>query len=292
MTEFKNTFNLFNDYLLAYTTERPLSYNTWVNLPNDYKAAALYVNFYEQITLAYNKVYTKAAIEEECVSEVIKYLIKNVPIIEDNESKYSARYIYSIMYNCLYCKSIDPYKGQTAKQSWYNNTVSNCVLAPNGEELNLFDTIISNEDIGASVEFSNVADKFEKLIFKVVFGEHDHTDIKEKGQTEWVKLYNPDGKVLKVDGKVQYAENSQGKRIKRFKIDMNGNLVKTEIHTSYYNGGLDENTKAVVSYLMGTHPSLTAAQKAKMPEVVEFLRNRIEENFTMQELEYFNIFSK
>ena len=120
-TPFGATFKMFRDHI-NYTD--PLSYDEWLASADDLKAAILYVQFFEQISLAWYKLKTDAAIEEECVEEVIQYLLKNVPIIEANESKFSPRYIYRICYNCIYCKSIDPYKGQTAKTSWYNNTTS------------------------------------------------------------------------------------------------------------------------------------------------------------------------
>lgn len=73
--QFKETYNNIAT-AIGYT--KPLSYSEWVQLPDEYKAGALFVQFYEQITLAYLKTKTDAAIEEECVSEVLAYLTKNV----------------------------------------------------------------------------------------------------------------------------------------------------------------------------------------------------------------------
>ena len=134
-TPFHATKNMFRSYL---NYEEPLSYDEWLATADDNKAAVLFVQFFDQISLAWYKLKTDAAIEEDCVEEVLQYLMKNVPTIVDNPSRFSPKYIYRICYNCIYCKSIDPYRGQTAKTSWYNNTTSQYVQC--GEDtLDLFD---------------------------------------------------------------------------------------------------------------------------------------------------------
>lgn len=142
---FYQTRAMFRNYL---NYEKPLSYQEWLSVDDDDKAAVLYVQFFEQITLAWYKLKTKAAIEEECVSEVLMYLVKNVPIIKENSSRFKPSYIYRVAYNCIYCKSMDPYNGQTAKTSWYNNTTSQYVQS--GDDIiDIFDTISDNEDMDA-----------------------------------------------------------------------------------------------------------------------------------------------
>lgn len=74
-TQFKETYN---SICAAIGYVRPLSYEEWIQLPDEYKAGAIYVQFFDQICLAYSKVKTNAAIEEECVSEVLAYIMKNV----------------------------------------------------------------------------------------------------------------------------------------------------------------------------------------------------------------------
>lgn len=140
---FYATRNMFRNYI---NYERPLSYDEWMSVDDDKKAAVLYVQFFDQITLAWYKLKTDAAIEEDCVSEVLMYLIKNVPIIQSNPARFNPSYIYKVVYNCIYCKSIDPYKGQTAKTSWFNNTCSQFVQK--GDEIvDIFDEISNTEDI-------------------------------------------------------------------------------------------------------------------------------------------------
>lgn len=141
---FYTTRAMFRNYI-GYT--KPLTFDEWMSIDDDKKAAVLYVQFFDEITLAWYKLKTAAAIEEECVSEVMMYLVKNVPIIKENPARFKPNYIYRVCYNCIYCKSIDPYKGQTAKTSWYNNTVSPYIKASaDSEEINIFDTLVSESD--------------------------------------------------------------------------------------------------------------------------------------------------
>lgn len=144
---FYNARSLFRNYI-NYT--KPLTFEEWMSLDSDKKTAALFVQFFEQISLAWYKLKTNAAIEEECVSEVIMYLMKNTPIIEQNPSRYKPSYIYQICYNCIYCKSIDPYKGQTAATSWYNNTTSQYVKSGD-DTIDIFDTVKSNDDVDSTL---------------------------------------------------------------------------------------------------------------------------------------------
>lgn len=140
---FYATRNMFRNYI---NYERPLTFEEWSSIDDDKKAAVLYVQFFDQITLAWYKLKTDAAIEEDCVSEVLMYLIKNVPVIQSNPSRFKPSYIYKVVYNCIYCKSIDPYKGQTAETSWFNNTCSQFVQK--GDEIvDIFDEISNTEDI-------------------------------------------------------------------------------------------------------------------------------------------------
>lgn len=280
--QFYETFKLLKDST-NYT--KPLSYDEWLYVPDSLKVGVLYVQFYEQISLAWYKLKTKAAIEEDCVSEVLAYLSKNVygiglqqlhsknlkkaksiykdRIFEENvrrakrlhwrdireanidkaislhsndiiihylttgrimisdesllkllkpneyitdkqmvsylspqekvsddeilrwlkedkqeenltfdvhtskinEKTFKPSYIYRVVSNCLYCKSIDPYNGQTASTSWYNNVTSNVVMKDNSE-LDLFDTIpgADSDEVADATIVGTGIDKFWKLI--------------------------------------------------------------------------------------------------------------------------------
>lgn len=139
---FKETFDLFKTF--THYTE-PLSWAEWMELPSDHKTAVLYVQFYDQITLAWYKLKTDATYEEEVVDEVIKYLMKNTPILEEHPERFREKYIYKIMYNAIYCKSIDPWKGQTAKISRYNNETSQYQHNESGDIVDLFQTLIGTD---------------------------------------------------------------------------------------------------------------------------------------------------
>lgn len=133
---FAETRNLF----MAYTHyERPLSYEEWVCAPQDSKAALLYVQYYEQITLAWYKSKSYFAVEEEGVETVLQYLMKNVPIIEQNPRRFSQSYIYQVAYNCLYCISHDR---KCDIERWERETSN--ITRYEGNELDLFDTVTTN----------------------------------------------------------------------------------------------------------------------------------------------------
>lgn len=133
---FRETRNLFINYT-NYT--RPLSYVEWVATPEDHKAAVLYVQFYEQITLAYYKTKSFFVVEEDAVSTILQYLVKNVPIIKNEPKRFKESYIYQVAYNCLYCISHDIKRDI---ERWENETSN--IIGYGEDELDLFDTVLSN----------------------------------------------------------------------------------------------------------------------------------------------------
>lgn len=141
---FKETKNLFIDYT---NYSRPLSYAEWLSVPDDNKAAILYVQFYEQITLAWFKTKSFFVLEEDGVSTMLQYLVKNVPIIKENPKRFTPAYIYKVAYNCLYCISHD-IKRDIAR--WENET-SNIVTSGDGDELDLFDTVVIGDGFDESM---------------------------------------------------------------------------------------------------------------------------------------------
>lgn len=144
-SEFVNTRNLFEEYL-NYDRDKPLSYVEWCNLPDDYKTAALFVQFYDQITLAWYKL--KKSYSQECdgVEEVLQYLNKNVPRIEEDPRRFTPSYIYTVSWNCLDCVC---WEGGV-KSKIHKNEVSNIqnTQQSNMEEsvFDLFDTVVQEFD--------------------------------------------------------------------------------------------------------------------------------------------------
>lgn len=119
----------------------PLSYEDWVNVPDDNKAAVLYVQFYDQITLAWYKTKSFFVLEEDGVATMLQYLVKNVPLILDNPNKFTPSYIYRVAYNCLYCISHDIKRDIDR----YEKEMSNIV--EHGEDtLDLFDTVSGSDN--------------------------------------------------------------------------------------------------------------------------------------------------
>lgn len=131
---FYETKVMFRDALGIYES---LSYEEWLAFEPQDKAAALYVNFYSQITFAWYKCRSFYGLEEDGVSTVLQYLQKNVPIIENDERRFTPNYIYRVAYNCMYCICHDIKRD---RERWENET-SNIVSVGENEEVNLFDTV-------------------------------------------------------------------------------------------------------------------------------------------------------
>ena len=150
---FYETRNLFRSYT-GYT--RPLSYNDWLLVADSDKAAVLYVQFFDEITLAWNKTKSFYALEEDAVSTVLQYLSKNVPILVNDPKRFTSAYIYRVAYNCLYCISHDIKRDRER----YENETSNIVIC--GEDVHdLFDTVMCNDD---EVDVRAVRSEFWRVI--------------------------------------------------------------------------------------------------------------------------------
>lgn len=148
-TPFYATRTMFKNYL-GYT--EPLSFDRWLCLDDDKKAAVLYVQFFEQITLAWYKVKSFYTQEEDGVETVIQYLIKNVPLIAANKSKFRPAYIYRVAFNCLYCICHDIQRDRDR----FELECSNIQASNSGDEYDLFDTVgdrVSLSDISARDSF-------------------------------------------------------------------------------------------------------------------------------------------
>lgn len=101
---FKNEFALTKDIFSEYVDYHdPLSYDEWVAIPNDHKAAVLFCQFYDQITLAWYKLVSDYVSEADGIEEIMQYLNKNVTKILQDPNRFTPAYIYTVCYNCLYC---------------------------------------------------------------------------------------------------------------------------------------------------------------------------------------------
>lgn len=154
--EFYETRNLFRSYI-DYT--QPLSYEEWVNCPDDFKAAVLYCQFFNEITLAWYKLASVYSTGSDGVDEVLQYLSKNVPLIVEDRRRFSPAYIYKIVYNCLYCLCRDPNRYKKI----YENECSN-IQHYGEDEVDLFDTYDVHVD---AIEAHNV-DYIRSKIWQIV----------------------------------------------------------------------------------------------------------------------------
>lgn len=172
--------------------EEPLTFDAWKVIPDDKKAAALFLHFFEQITLAWDKANAFDFVDgEEGVTTVLQYLQKQVcdiyekghpkkkatrkqlqenpekyavrRVLEETPEKFSEAYIYRVAYNALYCICHDL---KSVQDRWDNETSS--IVEHDGEELNLFDTISNSR--GSSADMSE-ADQMEKEFWSIIESE-------------------------------------------------------------------------------------------------------------------------
>lgn len=136
MNQFVETKRMFES---AVGVKYPLSYEGWLAVKDDLKAVALYVQFYDAITLAWSKARSEFTPDEDGVSILMQYLIKNVPIITSDKKKYNPQYIYRIAYNCMGCL-----RRVQRDADRYNLTQSN-IVGDGDEEFDIFEKIISDE---------------------------------------------------------------------------------------------------------------------------------------------------
>lgn len=147
---FSETNSLFRDYLQY---KSPYSYIEWMALAQEKKAAALFVQFYEQITLAWFKVKSFYTPDEDGVTCMMQYLMKNVPVIEADPKRYTPKYIYRVAFNCLYCICHDIKRDRER----YENEISDIVYQDvSNTPISLFDTV-------------SVYDDFDDIIMKREF---------------------------------------------------------------------------------------------------------------------------
>lgn len=136
--QFKEALIRFRQ-IAGYTA--PMTWKQWSMLDDtDKMTAVLYCQFYDQITLAWYKARADFVADEDGLSCVLQYLIKNVPLIQAEEAKFTPAYIYRVAYNCMDCLR---YIQRDINRS--NSETTNVVLY-DGEELDLCD-LVPHEDI-------------------------------------------------------------------------------------------------------------------------------------------------
>lgn len=140
-TQFHQTKVRFREFA---NYERPLTYEEWMMAPDECKAAILFVQFYDQITLAWMKTRRPYTDINDGVSEVLQYLNKNVEKIKNDGKRFTPNYIYRVAYNCLFCLS-DENPAVNWRSRIHQNETSN-IVRYGEDELDLFDTVVDDED--------------------------------------------------------------------------------------------------------------------------------------------------
>lgn len=143
--EFSTTYNLFKEAFDGTDFQFPISYEVWRGMPYDMQSAALFVNFYTTIVLAWKRLRTPATVDADCVSEIMVYLQKNVPKIMEYPKRFTEPYIYRVVYNCIYYYTITPYTSTTGVNGYFRNTITNIAVSDDGE-FDLFETLCFDED--------------------------------------------------------------------------------------------------------------------------------------------------
>lgn len=139
--QFYETRKMFENYT-GCTANVRLPYESWLRLHNPGKggndsnskaAAALFVMFFDEITLAWNKAKADFIQDEDGIECVLQYLQKNVDKIRENKSKYTPNYIYRVAYNCMDCLRY------VEREQFRSKLTSSNVVPRDDEELDLYD---------------------------------------------------------------------------------------------------------------------------------------------------------
>lgn len=106
--QFIDTLNFFRDHFAGHPYENDfgnLPYEVWNQTDSEDKAALLYVVFSTEILQAWDDAVVSLGVvhisQDDGVSTVLQYLMKNVPLISNDEKRYASKYIYRVCSNCL-----------------------------------------------------------------------------------------------------------------------------------------------------------------------------------------------
>lgn len=177
MKEFYETRKLYRDYTHY---EKPLTFDQWSTLDHGYKAAVLFIQFFDEILLAWNKAKSYDGDELEAVETVNQYLVKNVDKIMEEPKRFKAAYIYRVAYNALYCICHDRVSDKDRRE----REVDPYVDKGDGTYLNITDFIpsskaqhdldeVEDDMLAKSKEFWDLVESVDKdadVIIKYIIG--------------------------------------------------------------------------------------------------------------------------
>lgn len=164
--QFYETKTMFENYT-GCTANVRLPYEEWLRLhtpgddSNSKAAAALFVMFFDEITLAWEKAKADFIQDEDGIECVLQYLQKNVDVIRKNRSRYTPNYIYRVAYNCMDCLRY------VEREQFRSKLTSSNVVPKDGEELDLYD--MSPDSIDYDLELTR------KEFWETIEGMDDQT---------------------------------------------------------------------------------------------------------------------
>ena len=184
MSQFYNTYSLFYDYLSH--LQFPITFDQWMALDESDRAAALYVNFHKEISLAWYKNRFSYVEEEEGVSTVLQYLVKNSEIIAKDPRKFSGAYIYRVCANCIYCLRNVKRNADAEKYNLYSEITD----TNNDININLYDLVPYQDDPIEVVQakeaiwdiISKMGPKAEKVANHLITGDSLRRTSKRSGE--------------------------------------------------------------------------------------------------------------
>jgi len=180
MSQFRTTRNLYLEYLSSF--EFPLTYESWLAADDEYKAVLLFVNFFDEIELAWYKQRWSYVLEEEAVSTVNLYLIKNVEKIKADPKRFRPGYIYTVASNCIYCLREPLVEINRDKYE-----VSN--------EISVGDDIVNLYDLAPSVDDSYEVKQAKEAVWDII------AKMGPKAEKVVNRLINPDDSLAVTRGK-------------------------------------------------------------------------------------------
>lgn len=167
MTKFNETKEAFlaaTRMLVCY----PLTWDAWMTLDDNLKAAALFVNFFKEVTMAYNALKCYYLDEEDAVSHVCQYFMKNVDKIKADKKRFANAYIYRVAYN-----SIFGFVRVPSRKDFADNTSSQ-YFCMDGEEHDIFEIIEDSTDCFTNGEFAKIlaslSDEEKSMVSHLIWG--------------------------------------------------------------------------------------------------------------------------
>lgn len=135
--QFYETYSLFTSTLQEFTNSNP-TYEEWLDLPDDLKAASLYVKYFPCIIASWKRASVEYVLDDDAVEVCLQHLQKNVEKIINDAKRYTSSYITKVTYNGM--ASIRRYA--VNKKNAYEKEVSVYINSDNPEsETDIFDTL-------------------------------------------------------------------------------------------------------------------------------------------------------